>query len=298
MATESSWDTWIKRFAVYLKLEKSLSQNSIEAYTADVIKLKQFAGNDLRPENVKYNHLRSFISAFSEDNENARTQSRLLSGIRAFYRFLLLENAIEENPATLIDSPKIGFRLPEVLAVEEIDRIIGAIDLSKPEGHRNKAIIETLYGCGVRVSELINIRLTDIHGREGYIVVTGKGDKQRLVPVGDKALAEIELYLEKRNQLPSITDRNILFLNRRGKKLTRVMVFTMIKELAARAGIRKKVSPHTFRHSFATHMVEAGADLRAVQEMLGHESILTTEIYTHIDRSYLKDTLIMYHPRA
>ncbi|MBM3419838.1 MAG: site-specific tyrosine recombinase XerD [Bacteroidetes bacterium] len=298
MGKTEEWDIWIKRFSTYLKLEKSLSQNSIEAYTNDVVKLKRFMVNGLSPESVTYNDLRRFLATYGEENGNARTQSRLLSGIRAFYRYLLLENVIRENPASLIDSPRIGFRLPEVLAVEEIDRIIDAIDLSKPEGHRNKAIIETLYGCGVRVSELVNIRLTDIHTDEGYIVVTGKGNKQRLVPVSDKALTEIKLYLETRNHLPVITDRNILFLNRRGKKLTRVMIFTIIRDLAARAGIRKKISPHTFRHSFATHMVEAGADLRAVQEMLGHESILTTEIYTHIDRSYLKDTLILFHPRA
>jgi integrase/recombinase XerD len=221
-----------------------------------------------------------------------------LSGIRAFYRYLLLEDVITENPASLIESPKVGFRLPEVLSVSEIDLIIEAIDLSKAEGHRNKAIIETLYGCGLRVSELVNLKISDLHPREGYVTVTGKGNKQRLVPVGNKALDEIELYMERRRLLPAIYDRDILFLNRRGRRMSRVMIFTIIKDLAARAGIKKTISPHTFRHSFATHMVEAGADLRAVQEMLGHESILTTEIYTHIDRSYLKDTLILFHPRA
>jgi integrase/recombinase XerD len=184
------------------------------------------------------------------------------------------------------------------LSVAEIDEIIQQIDLSKPEGHRNKAIIETLYGCGLRVSELVNLRLTDIHYKEEFVIVTGKGDKQRLVPVSKKALKEIDIYKQDRNALPVITDQNVIFLNRRGRKLTRAMIFTIIKDLAAKAGIRKNISPHTFRHSFATHMIEAGADLRAVQEMLGHESILTTEIYTHIDRSFLRDTLIMFHPRA
>jgi len=222
----------------------------------------------------------------------------MISGIRSFYRYLLIEEEIEENPASLIESPKTGLKLPEVLSVEEIDRLIAAIDLSRPEGHRNKAIIETLYGCGLRVSELVNLRLTDIHYGEGFVIVTGKGNKQRLVPVGRKALKEIDIYKEDRKKLPKIYDQNIVFLNRRGKKLTRAMIFTIIKDLAARADIRKKISPHTFRHSFATHLIEGGADLRAVQEMLGHESILTTEIYTHIDRSFLRDTLLMFHPRA
>jgi len=293
--------SWIKRetgFSTYLRLEKSLSSNSIEAYLNDISKLKRFICSKKPPEEVTYNDLRSFLSESGSELTNARTQSRLLSGVRAFYRYLLLEDLIKENPATLIDSPKIGFRLPEVLSVAEIDSIIEAIDLSKPEGHRNKAIIETLYGCGLRVSELVNLRITDIHAKEGYVAVTGKGDKQRLVPVSDKALKEIDLYMIRRNNLAAILDRNTLFLNRRGRKLSRVMIFTMVRDLAARAGIKKKISPHTFRHSFATHMVEAGADLRAVQEMLGHESILTTEIYTHIDRGYLKDTLVMFHPRA
>jgi integrase/recombinase XerD len=292
---------WIKRetgFSTYLRLEKSLSPNSIEAYLNDVSKLRRFICSQKAPENVTYDDLRAFLNESGSELSNARTQSRLLSGVRAFYRYLQLEDLIKENPATLIDSPKIGFRLPEVLSVTEIDRIIEAIDLSRPEGHRNKAIIETLYGCGLRVSELVNLRITDIHANEGYVAVTGKGDKQRLVPVSDKALKEIDLYMKRRNQLAAILDRNILFLNRRGRKLTRVMIFTMVRNLAAIAGIKKTISPHTFRHSFATHMVEAGADLRAVQEMLGHESILTTEIYTHIDRGYLKDTLVMFHPRA
>lgn len=278
-----------------------MSENSIEAYLNDVLKLERFfneQGRDITPSLVTYSDLKEFVAWFGSDNKNARTQARLLSGIRAFFRFLLIDGEINENPASLIESPKTGLKLPEVLSVDEIDRIIGAIDLSKAEGHRNKAIIETLYGCGLRVSELVNMRLTDIHCGEGYINVTGKGNKQRLVPISNKALKEIDIYKQDRNRLPVIHDQNILFLNRRGRRLTRAMIFTVIKNLGARAGIRKNISPHTFRHSFATHMIEAGADLRAVQEMLGHESIITTEIYTHIDRSFLRDTLIMYHPRS
>ncbi len=296
-----NWKQSFRNFETYLRLEKSLSENSVDAYMNDVSKLEKYiSGNKtgIMPATVSYSDLKEFLLWYGEDNNNARTQSRVLSGIRAFYRFLLIEGEIEENPATLIESPKIGLKLPEVLSVIEIDKMIDAIDLSKLEGHRNKAIIETLYGCGLRVSELVNLRLTDIHYGEGYVIVTGKGNKQRLVPVSGKALKEIDIYKIDRNTLSVIKDQNVLFLNRRGSKLTRAMIFTIIKDLAAKAGIRKNISPHTFRHSFATHMIEAGADLRAVQEMLGHESILTTEIYTHIDRSYLRDTLIMFHPRA
>jgi integrase/recombinase XerD len=296
-----SWNQAIKDFETYLRLEKSLSENSIEAYSDDVHKLEKFITKEAHaksPDTVSYADLKDFIVWFGRGSSNARTQSRTISGIRAFFRFMLIEGEIEENPASLLESPKIGLKLPEVLSVEEIDRVIGAIDLSKPEGHRNKAIIETLYGCGLRVSELVNLKLTDIHAGEGFVSVTGKGNKQRLVPIGRRALREIENYLPGRNSLTVIYDQNIVFLNRRGRRLSRAMVFTIIKELAAKAGIKKRISPHTFRHSFATHLVEGGADLRAVQEMLGHESILTTEIYTHIDRSFLRDTLMMFHPRA
>jgi integrase/recombinase XerD len=289
-----TWKQSFRNFETYLRLEKSLSNNSIEAYLNDVFKLEKYfieAGVDITPVSVTYTDLKAFLVWYSAKNENTRTQSRVLSGIRAFFKFLLIEGEIEENPASLIESPKIGLKLPEVLSIVEIDKIIDAIDLSKPEGHRNKAIIETLYGCGLRVSELVNLRLTDIHYSEEFVVVTGKGNKQRLVPISGKALKEMDIYKIDR-------DQNVLFLNRRGSHLTRAMIFTIIKDLAAKAGIRKNISPHTFRHSFATHMIEAGADLRAVQEMLGHESILTTEIYTHIDRSFLRDTLIMFHPRA
>jgi integrase/recombinase XerD len=296
-----TWKQAIKDFETYLRLEKSLSENSVEAYTDDVQKLERFISEKAQgknPDTVSYSDLKDFIVWFGETRSNARTQSRTISGIRAFFRFLLIEDEIEENPATLLESPKLGLKLPEVLSVEEIDSIIGAIDLSKAEGHRNKAIIETLYGCGLRVSELVNLRLTDVHAGEGFVIVTGKGNKQRLVPIGRRALKEIENYMPGRNNLTIIYDQNIIFLNRRGRRLSRAMVFTIIKDLAAKAGIMKKISPHTFRHSFATHLVEGGADLRAVQEMLGHESILTTEIYTHIDRSFLRDTLLMFHTRA
>jgi integrase/recombinase XerD len=296
-----TWKQSFRNFETYLRLEKSLSNNSIKAYLNDVYKLEKYfieAGVDITPVSVTYTDLKAFLVWYGAKNENTRTQSRVLSGIRAFFKFLLIEGEIEENPASLIESPKIGLKLPEVLSIVEIDKIIDAIDLSKPEGHRNKAIIETLYGCGLRVSELVNLRLTDIHYSEEFVVVTGKGNKQRLVPISGKALKEMDIYKIDRDRLPVIRDQNVLFLNRRGSHLTRAMIFTIIKDLAAKAGIRKNISPHTFRHSFATHMIEAGADLRAVQEMLGHESILTTEIYTHIDRSFLRDTLIMFHPRA
>jgi len=296
-----SWKESVKDFEIFLRLEKSLSQNSIEAYLNDVSKLEQFfseSGKTVNPAEITYNDLKEFLSWFNNYGSNARTQSRVLSGIRAFFKYLLIEGIIEDNPSSLIESPKIGLKLPEVLSVSEIDLIVEAIDLSKPEGHRNKAIIETLYGAGLRVSELVGLRLTDVHFQEGYVAVTGKGSKQRLVPIGTKAIKEIELYLKTRKTMKIIHDENILFLNRRGRKLSRVMIFTIIRDLAVRSGIKKKISPHTFRHSFATHMVEAGADLRAVQEMLGHESILTTEIYTHIDRSFLRDTLVMFHPRS
>ncbi|MGQ9620767.1 MAG: site-specific tyrosine recombinase XerD [Bacteroidales bacterium] len=295
------WADAIKDFETYLRLEKSLSQNSIEAYIHDISSLKEYisdTGMGKRPGDIIYDDLSNYILWLSSNNPNPRTQARILSGIRAFFRYLLIEGEISENPSSLIESPKLGFRLPEVLSVKEIERIIESIDLSKPEGHRNKAIVETLYGAGLRVSELVNLKITDIHTTEGFVLITGKGNKQRMVPIGSKALKEIDLYMEQRRRLSRIYDENIVFLNRRGRKLTRVMVFTIIKNLAEKAGIKKKISPHTLRHSFATHMIEAGADLRAVQEMLGHESILTTEIYTHIDRTFLKETLAMFHPRS
>ncbi len=301
LLTDDQWKRSIAEFENYLRLEKSLSGNSIEAYREDVMKLESFfsdRGRSVTPEAVSYADLKEFIAWFTLKNGNARTQSRVLSGIRAFYKFLLMGERINENPSSLIESPKVGMRLPDVLTQEEIKMIIDAVDLSRPDGHRNKAILETLYGCGLRVSELVNLRLTDIHYSEEFIIVTGKGNKQRLVPIGSMALKAIENYKPDRNSLLKIYDQNILFLNRRGSRLTRAMIFTIIRGLAAKTEIRKKISPHTFRHSFATHMVQAGADLRAVQEMLGHESILTTEIYTHIDRNFLSYTLKEFHPRS
>lgn len=293
------WREIIKEFESFLKIERSLSENSVVAYLHDVALLEKYAIDELsgkQPELISYDDLKGFISWLKV--ENPHTQSRILSGIRAFFRYLIIEGKIEENPSSLIESPRLGRKLPEVLNHEEVDMIISSIDRSKPEGQRNRAMIETLYGCGLRVSELINLRLTDIHFNENYIVVTGKGDKQRLVPLNNIAIKEIKYYLEDRNRLPKISDQNILFLNRRGKKLTREMIFTIIKKQVSIAGIEKNVSPHTFRHSFATELVKNGADLRAVQEMLGHESILTTEIYTHLDRKFLQDTIQIFHPRS
>ena len=280
-----SWKQSIKDFETYLRLEKSLSENSIAAYTDDVSKLQRFfaeKGSETLPAGVTYNEMKEFLSWFGTDTSNARTQSRTISGIRSFFRFLLIEGEISENPVSLIESPKTGTKLPEVLSIREIDSIIAAIDLSRPEGHRNKAIIETLYGCGLRVSELVNLRITDIHFAEGFVTVTGKGNKQRLVPISNKALKEIDNYKPERDRLPVIYDQNIMFLNRRGRRLTRAMIFTIIRDLAARAGIKKEISPHTFRHCFATHLLEAGYDIRTIQELLGHKDVSTTMIYTHV----------------
>jgi integrase/recombinase XerD len=294
-----TWNDVIKEFESFLMVERSLSENSIEAYLHDVSLLANFAEEELNnklPSNIAFEDLKAFIQWLKI--ENPRTQARILSGVRSFFRYMLIEGKIEENPASLIESPRLGRVLPEVLSEEEIDSIISSIDLSKKEGQRNKAIIEMLYGCGLRVSELINLKLTDLHLQEEYLRVTGKGDKQRLVPLNRVIIKEVNYYFEDRNSLNTIIDKNILFLNRRGRKLTREMIYTIIKNLATLAGIDKKVSPHTFRHSFATHLIKEGADLRAVQEMLGHESILTTEIYTHIDRLYLRQTLEKHHPRS
>ena len=296
------WEPAIKDFEGFLKLEKGLSANSIEAYLADIRKLMQFM--EIRqmpggPETLKHDQLHQFLVWINELDLSARTQARILSGLKAFYRYLLLDDLIEKDPTALLEGPRLGRKLPEVLTVSEIDRILQKIDLSKPEGRRNKAMLEVLYSCGLRVSELVGLRLSNLYRNEEFIRVIGKGDKERLVPISKKALKEIDLYLPDRNSLvirPGSED--VLFLNRRGRMLTRVMVFTIIKELASAAGIKKAVSPHTFRHSFATHLVEGGADLRAVQEMLGHESIITTEIYTHLDREYLREAIISFHPRS
>jgi integrase/recombinase XerD len=297
------WQSYINGFKAYLQLEKSLSPNSVEAYLHDVEKLTQYLASAnlvLYPENIRLSHLQEFLRWVNRLGMTARTQARVISGLKGFYKYLMLENLIRSDPTEMLDSPRIGRKLPSVMNIEEIDLLIGAIDLSKPEGERNKAILETLYGCGLRVSELVDLRISHLFFREGFIKVTGKGDKERLVPVGSHAEKQISLYLHSvRPAMPvKKGSEDILFLNRRGSKLTRVMVFTIIKDLVARTGLKKHISPHTFRHSFATHLVEGGADLRAVQEMLGHESITTTEIYTHLDREYLRSAIIQFHPRS
>ncbi len=296
------WKRTLKDYEGFLKLEKGLSANSVAAYLRDIRKLIQYlelqqlsAG----PRELDHDQLHNFLVWISELGLTAGTQARILSGLKAFYRYLMLEEVIEKDPTALLEGPRLGRKLPEVLSVDEIDRILSAIDLSKQEGQRNKAMLEVLYSCGLRVSELVGLRISNIFRAEGFIRVIGKGDKERLVPVSLRALKEIDQYLPDRNSLAiQAGNDDILFLNRRGRMLTRVMVFTIIKELVHRAGITKTVSPHTFRHSFATHLVEGGADLRAVQEMLGHESIITTEIYTHLDREYLREVIISFHPRS
>lgn len=298
-----SWQPYIKGFSAFLKLEKSLSPNSVDAYLHDVEMLVQFLEYKemhIAPEQVKLQHLQAFLKWVHELGMTSTSQARMISGIRAFYKYLLLEGTIKSNPAELLDSPKIGRKLPDTLSLDEIERIIKAIDLSKPEGERNKAIIEMLYGCGLRVSELINLKLSDLHFKEGFVSVTGKGNKQRLVPLGSHAASQVIIYKEQVRVHQDIKRGNedILFLNNKGNKLSRVMIFYIVKELAEKAGIRKTISPHTFRHSFATHLVEGGADLRAIQEMLGHSSIMTTEIYTHLDRDFIRSNIIQFHPRA
>ncbi len=296
------WNSYIGGFKAYLQLEKSLSSNSVEAYLHDVAKMTQFLemqGLSIGPEKIELHHLQEFMKLITELGMTARSQARIISGLRAFYHYLVLENLVKKDPTEMLELPKIGMKLPVTLHVEEIDQLIGKIDLSTPEGKRNKAMLETLYGCGLRVSELTGLKISNLFFDDGFIKVTGKGDKERLVPVGSVAEAEIRYYLSTIRTGIHIRkgQEDILFLNRRGAGLSRVMVFTIIKRLAELSGIKKRISPHTFRHSFATHLVEGGADLRAVQEMLGHESITTTEIYTHLDKDYLKSTIIQFHPR-
>ena len=296
----SSWNRYIKEFVSYLKIEKGLAENSIFAYQNDVAKLHDFSVSiDKNAEQISYNDLKLFIAALYDLGLSARTQARIISGIKQFYGYLLLENYITVDPSELLDQPKIGRKLPEVLTIEEIDRLIDALDMSKNESHRNKAIIETLYSCGLRVSELVNLRFSDLFFEEGFIRVIGKGNKERLVPVSASVEKEISIYNDhiRRHQNIKKGDENVVFLNRRGGKLTRVMIFTIIKDLAERISLQKTISPHTFRHSFATHLLEGGANLRAIQEMLGHESITTTEIYTHLDQRYLKEAILSFHPR-
>ena len=297
------WEDSKKGYENYLKLEKSLSQNSVAAYINDINKLIDFLDKDFKkvtPEKVKLQHLKSFVGWLNERGVSPRTQARTISGIKSFYKYLLIEGKITSDPTALLESPKIGRKLPDILSMEEIDALIEAIDLEKPEGQRNKAMLETLYSCGLRVSELVNLKITNLFFEQGFVKIEGKAEKERLVPVSNRAIDEINKYLNGYRQTLKVgkESENILFLNRRGKKLSRVMIFTIIKNLAEKINLDKKISPHTFRHSFATHLINGGADLRAVQEMLGHESILTTEIYTHLDRDYLKSTIHQFHPRS
>ena len=297
------WQSAINGFRAYLKIERSLSPHSVTAYEHDVVELAKFLsenGRSVLPQNVSTGDVQEFIAYLNELGLSARTQSRFLSGLRAFYKYLFVEEAVTNDPMELIDGPRLDRKLPQVLSYDEIQSMIDMIDLSHPQGTRNRAILETLYACGLRVSELTGLRISHVFRDIGLIKVLGKNNKERLVPIGAQALKHIGLYLEgDRRSMMNVQKGNedILFLNRRGKALSRVMIFNIIKDLAAKAGITKSVSPHTFRHSFATHLVEGGADLRAVQEMLGHASITTTEIYTHLDADYLRETILSYHPR-
>lgn len=298
-----NWNVYIKGFKSFLSLEKSLSENSIEAYLHDVNKLIQFfeyKKYDLSPKDVQLKHLQEFLEWVNELGMTASSQARLISGIKGFYKYLLLENMLNVDPTALLEAPRLARKLPDTLSLNDINKLIETIDLSRPGGQRNKAMLETLYSCGLRVSELVNMKLSNLFFNEDYIKVTGKGDKERLVPIGSVAIQQIEIYKnEVRCHLPIKKDNeDYLFLNNRGSKISRIYVFTTIKELAFKAKIKKKISPHTFRHSFATHLIEGGADLRAVQEMLGHQSITTTEIYTHLDRDYLREAIIRFHPRS
>ena len=296
----SNWERYIKDFVSYLKIEKGLAENSILAYQNDVDKLKEFAtASSKLPDQLNYDDLKQFLATLFDLGLSARSQARIISGIKQFYGFLILENLVKVDPSELLEQPKLGRKLPEVLTIEEIDSLLAAIDLSKNEGHRNHAMLETLYSCGLRVSELVGLRFSDLFFEEGFIRVIGKGNKERLVPVSQQVQKEIEIYQQHiRNHLNiQKGSENIVFLNRRGAQLTRVMVFTIIKNLAESIGLKKNISPHTFRHSFATHLIEGGANLRAIQEMLGHESITTTEIYTHLDQRFLRDAILSFHPR-
>ena len=295
------WEVYKKGFKAYLQLEKSLSENSVEAYVHDLEKFTQFLNHrnlEKSPREIELHDLENFLEWINELGMTPSSQARIISGLKGFYKFCLQEEISKIDPVALLEAPKLTRHLPDTLSFNEIENIMNAIDLSTSEGTRNKAIIETLYSCGLRVSELVNLKRSCLYFEEGYVRVTGKGDKERLVPIGESAIKNIDLYLNHiRVRIPVIAgNEDIVFLNRRGRKLSRVMIFMIIKALAKKASVTKNISPHTFRHSFATHLVEGGADLRAVQEMLGNESITTTEIYTHLDREYLRDTLQQFHP--
>lgn len=288
-----------RKFRVYLRMEKGLSHNTEMCYMEDVDKLVNYLHGEKSVTEVIEDDLHNMVCIMRDLGLSPRSQARTVSALKTFYKFLKLEGYIEINPTTLLETPRLGRQLPTVLTLDEIDRMIAAIDMSKPESRRNRAIIETLYGCGLRVSELVDLKISQVYADEGYIVVIGKGDKQRLVPISPVALEEIAKYIEETRSNMTIKHGNedILFLNRRGAKLTRVMIFYIIKELCELAGIKKTISPHTLRHSFATHLLEGGANLRAIQQMLGHECITTTEIYVHIDRTMLREEILQYHPR-
>ncbi|MFN0037664.1 MAG: site-specific tyrosine recombinase XerD [Saprospiraceae bacterium] len=298
-----NWPAATQSFRAYLLLERSMSPHTIEAYLNDVGKFAQWLeleGRELPPLAVKPNDLVQFILWANRLGLEASTQARLISGLRAFYKFLLVEDLLDDDPTELLESPRLRRKIPEVLSVREVQAMLDAVDLSAPQGQRNRAILEMLYACGLRVSELVNLRLTGLFLEANFLKVVGKNNKERLVPIGGEAVKHLKIYLENiRNLQPNLQKEaeNVVFLNRRGAKMGRVMVFLIVKEFAAKAGILKNISPHTFRHTFATHLVEGGADLKAVQDMLGHESITTTEIYTHLDTEYLKETIYLYHPR-
>ena len=296
----SSWERYIKHFVSYLKIERGLAENSIFAYQNDVLKLSDFSiSKNIEPKFLTYENLQEFVTELYDLGLSARSQARIISGIKQFFGFLILEEEINTDPSEMLEMPRIGRKLPEILSIEEIDQLINAIDMSKTESHRNKAILETLYSCGLRVSELVDLKFSQLYFEEGFVRVIGKGNKERLVPVSESVEHEIGIYNNhvRRHQIVQKGNENIVFLNRRGAKLTRVMIFTIIKDLAKSIGLDKTISPHTFRHSFATHMIEGGANLRAIQEMLGHESITTTEIYTHLDQRFLREAIISFHPR-
>ncbi len=292
----------IKNFGIYLSLEKGLADNTIEAYIRDLKQFSKFCSDTLNNETIEqitYNDLQKYLEFLNELNLVPRSQARVISSIRAFYKYLIINDKIEENISKQIESPRTGKYLPVFLTIDEVDNLIVTVDLSREDGHRNKAIIETLYSCGLRVSELINLQISKIYFEDSFIRVVGKGSKERLVPIGKEAIDSIKLYLKHSRKKIIIKKGNedILFLNRRGSKMSRVMIFYIVKNLANKLNLKKKISPHSFRHSFATHLIEAGADLRAVQEMLGHASIITTEIYTHLNTDYLRSEILEYHPR-
>ena len=295
-----SWEGYIKQFQNYLRLERSLSPNSVEAYVRDIQKLAQFLDGSCGVKEVNEVHLQNFLEWINELGMTPNSQARVLSGLKAFFKYLLFENIVTKNPSALLEGPKLGRKLPDTLSFPEIEQLLQAIDLSTPEGQRNRAILETLYSSGLRVTELVELKLSNVYFDLGFLRIVGKGNKERLVPIGRDALKYIRIYTDQVRVHLTIKkgNENFVFLNRRGSKLSRVMIFTIIKNLAEQIGLNKSISPHTFRHSFATHLIEGGADLRAVQEMLGHESITTTEIYTHLDREYLKQVIQEFHPRS